>query len=74
MTKPSHPQNVKPGYKQTEVGVIPDDWEIRPCSDVCDRIMVGVVIRPTQYYEKNGVTALRSANIRENGITNSDLV
>ena len=21
---------LKPGYKQTEVGVIPEDWEVRP--------------------------------------------
>ncbi len=23
---------VKPGYKQTEVGVIPEEWDVRPCS------------------------------------------
>ncbi len=26
---------VKPGYKQTEVGVIPEDWEVRPIGDDC---------------------------------------
>jgi len=36
--------------------------------------MVGVVIRPTQYYVRNGVPAFRSANIREDGITDIDLV
>jgi len=65
---------MKPGYKQTEVGVIPEDWETRPCSEISERIMVGIVIRPTQYYVSNGVPALRSANIRENGITDTDLV
>ena len=25
---------VKPGYKQTEVGVIPEDWEVRLFSDI----------------------------------------
>ena len=25
---------VKPGYKQTEVGVIPENWEVKPLSDV----------------------------------------
>ena len=24
---------VRPGYKQTEVGVIPEDWEVRSCAD-----------------------------------------
>lgn len=36
--------------------------------------MVGVVIRPTQYYVRNGIPAFRSANIREDGITDIDLV
>jgi type I restriction enzyme S subunit len=26
---------VKPGYKQTEVGVIPDDWDVKLLPDVC---------------------------------------
>ena len=63
-----------PGYKQTEVGVIPEEWETRPCSNLSDRIMVGIVIRPTQYYVRQGVPAFRSANIREDGINDSDLV
>ena len=27
---------VKPGYKQTEVGVIPEEWEVMPLIDVCE--------------------------------------
>lgn len=27
---------LKPGYKQTEVGVIPDDWEVKPISESFD--------------------------------------
>jgi type I restriction enzyme S subunit len=65
---------LKSGYKQTEVGVIPDEWGIRPCSDICDQIVVGIVIRPTQYYTKQGIPAFRSANIREDGINDSDWV
>ncbi len=65
---------VKPGYKQTEVGVIPEDWETRPCSALSDLITVGIVIRPTQYYAKQGVPALRSANIREDGIDDANMI
>ena len=65
---------VRPGYKQTEVGLCPEEWEILPCSQASERITVGIVIRPTQYYVPHGVPALRSANIREEGITDSDLV
>ena len=28
--------DVKPGYKQTEVGVIPEDWEVRRLSDLAE--------------------------------------
>jgi predicted metal-dependent hydrolase len=66
--------NLKPGYKQTDVGAIPEEWETRSCSELSDRIMVGVLIRPTQYYVRNGIPAFRSANIREDGINDLDLV
>jgi type I restriction enzyme S subunit len=65
---------LKPGYKQTDVGVIPEDWETRPCSTLSDLITVGIVVRPTQYYTRQGVPALRSANIREDGIDDADMV
>ena len=26
--------NIPPGYKQTEVGVIPEDWEVKLCSEI----------------------------------------
>lgn len=65
---------LRPGYKQTEVGVIPEDWQVLPCLEISDRIMVGIVIRPSQYYVPHGIPALRSANIRENCITWKDLV
>ena len=35
---------LKPGYKQTEVGVIPDDWEVRTLQDLCkEEITYGIV-------------------------------
>ena len=75
---PAQPSTFNPpppkGYKQTEVGVIPEDWDTTQCSEVSERIMVGIVIRPTQYYVRHGVPALRSANIREDGISDLDLV
>ena len=32
---------VKPGYKQTELGVIPEEWETLKVGDVCDCIVPG---------------------------------
>jgi type I restriction enzyme S subunit len=35
---------LKPGYKQTEVGVIPEDWEVRTLQDLCkEEITYGIV-------------------------------
>lgn len=61
-------------YKESSLGWIPTEWEVRPCSEVSELITVGIVIRPAQYYVPEGVPAFRSANIREIGIDSSDLV
>ena len=61
-------------YKESPLGWIPKEWDCRPCSQICERITVGIVIRPTQYYVEHGVPAFRSANVRETGIDASDFV
>ena len=32
---------IKPGYKRTEVGVIPEDWVIKAAEEVCIKIQDG---------------------------------
>ncbi|MEW8623797.1 MAG: restriction endonuclease subunit S [Candidatus Thiodiazotropha endolucinida] len=61
-------------YQQTSIGWIPKEWDIKPCSTLCSRICVGIVIKPAQYYVEEGIPAFRSANIREAGIDPSNLV
>lgn len=61
-------------YKSSVFGDIPKDWDITTCASVCSEIVVGIVIRPAQYYVPEGVPALRSKNIKPNGIDGSDLV
>jgi type I restriction enzyme S subunit len=34
-------QTVKPGYKQTKVGVIPEEWEVKEIGSVCGTITTG---------------------------------
>ncbi len=31
----------KPGYKQTEVGIIPEDWDVNRLNDCCNKITDG---------------------------------
>ena len=37
---------MKPGYKQTEVGVIPQEWEVKPFTQVTDLITCGIAATP----------------------------
>jgi type I restriction enzyme S subunit len=50
--------------KQTEIGPIPESWDLIRCEDACSTTSVGIVVRPTQYYLPIGVPALRSQNVR----------
>jgi len=50
--------------KQTEIGRVPESWELIRCEDACETTSVGIVVKPTQYYVPNGVPALRSQNVR----------
>lgn len=61
-------------FKDSPLGRIPVEWDIRSCAELCTSIVVGIVIRPTQYYKDAGVPVLRSANVRENQVTTEDLV
>jgi type I restriction enzyme S subunit len=49
-------------------------WQTVPCSELCQRINVGVVIKPASYYCETGVPALRGTNIKPYGIDLTDLV
>lgn len=63
---------VKPGYKQTEVGVIPEDWE---CTLLLDRasLLNGLTYTPDNVKD-NGLLVLRSSNIRNNQLSLEDTV
>lgn len=61
-------------YWETGIGWIPKEWTVRRNADLCQRICVGIVIQPTQYYVEDGIPAFRSANIREHGIDKSNFV
>ena len=60
---------VKPGYKQTEVGVIPEDWKLTILSALSAFITKGST--PTTYgfkWESSGVIFLRSECVAETGL------
>lgn len=56
--------------------MIPEGWREATAEELCSRISVGIVIKPTQYYvdEGQGVRAFRSANIGEGFVRDSDWI
>ena len=60
-------------FKDSELGRIPKSWGVSQNVDLCERIMVGVVITPAKFYVSIGVPVLRSANVKEGFITATDL-
>ena len=60
---------VRPGYKLTEVGVIPEDWEVKMLKQISPIQSVGLVINPSSYYDDAGtVPMLVGSNVSENVI------
>jgi type I restriction enzyme S subunit len=65
---------LKPGYKQTEVGVIPEEWDVRPLSNISLKIMVGIASAATHAYRLSGIPMIRNQNIKPGHLLDSDLL
>nr|WP_320660776.1 restriction endonuclease subunit S [Aeromonas veronii] len=62
------------GYKQSELGQIPEDWETSLLGGVADKIMVGIASAATHAYCKSGIPMLRNQNIKPNRLDSNDLL
>ncbi|MBD2573943.1 restriction endonuclease subunit S [Arthrospira platensis] len=58
---------VPPGYKQTEVGVIPEDWEVVRVGDLEPYVTSGSR-GWAKYYSKYGASFIRITNLNKNSI------
>jgi len=65
---------MKPGYKQTEAGVIPEEWEVKSLASLAERIMVGIASAATHAYRAKGVPMLRNQNIKSGYLDDGDLL
>ncbi|MFZ1538397.1 MAG: restriction endonuclease subunit S [Chromatiaceae bacterium] len=65
---------VKPGYKQTEMGVIPVDWDVKPLSTLAGKIMVGIASAATHAYRTKGVPMFRNQNIKAGHLDDEDVL
>lgn len=65
---------VKPGYKQSEVGVIPEEWEVKPLSSLAVKIMVGIASAATYAYRAKGVPMFRNQNIKAGHLDDGEVL
>lgn len=57
------------------IGEIPRDWAVQKIKSISSRINVGVVIRPSEYFDENGtVPFLRGINVKEYFISSDNMV
>ncbi|MDN7997630.1 restriction endonuclease subunit S [Burkholderia multivorans] len=62
---------MRPGYKQTEVGVVPDDWNATLLTDISQKITDGDHATPKR--EKDGYFLLSARNVLNGRIDVSDV-
>jgi type I restriction enzyme S subunit len=62
---------VKPGYKQTEVGVIPESWDVCNLATISSKITDGDHVTPKR--EREGYYLLSARNVRDGNIDVSDV-
>lgn len=63
------PITIPEGYKQTEVGVIPMEWDTKLLRNISPSISVGLVINPSSYFDEKGtVPMLVGSTVKENKI------
>jgi type I restriction enzyme S subunit len=62
----------KPGYKQTEVGVIPEDWSVKRLGKMGEAL-IGLTYSPANV-QPDGLLVLRSSNIADGRLSFEDNV
>lgn len=60
------------GYKQTEVGVIPEDWDVVPLSALCRSICDGTHFTP--HYVSQGIPFYSVENVTANDFSNTKFI
>ena len=63
---------VKPGYKQTEIGVLPEEWEVTPLLDKAE-LLNGLTYTPNDVREY-GLLVMRSSNVQNSKFNFQDNV
>lgn len=60
-------------FRNTEIGEIPEDWELKSMEEICSEIFVGIATSTTDSYTENGIPIIRNQNIHEDFLDTTDL-
>lgn len=63
---------LKTGYKQTDIGVIPDDWDVLELKYLCD--FIGDGTHHTPKYVDSGIPFYSVENVTENNFSNTKFI
>jgi len=63
---------VRPGYKQTELGVIPKDWSVKKLGELGEPL-IGLTYKPSNV-KSDGLLVLRSSNVEDGALRFDDNV
>ena len=74
VNEPSAKCLVRAGYKQSELGSIPVNWDIQPLSELAEKVMVGIASAATHAYRDRGVTMFRNQNIKPGYLDDGDVL
>lgn len=61
-------------FKKTEIGEIPEGWEVKRLEEICEDITIGMVKTMTKYYVNDGIPLIRNSDIKENYIKIDNMV
>jgi type I restriction enzyme S subunit len=64
--------NVPKGYKQADIGVIPEDWEAKTLGEI-GQSLIGLTYKPSDV-RSDGILVLRASNIQEGSLHFDDNV
>ena len=63
---------LKPGYKQTEVGILPDEWDVTEIWNVCE-LVVDCKNRTPPVFDSGDYAVVRTPNVRAGKFVKEDL-
>ncbi len=64
----------KEGYKKTELGYLPLDWDVKKLGEITNNVTIGLVKTMTAHYCEQGVPLIRNSNIKEDKIDKENMV